>query len=256
MNNRRYNDNYDNQPPRRNQRPEYNDYDDRNDRDSRPPRRQDNYDDYDRPPRRDDYNGRPNNNYYPPKKSNTALILGLVAIGAVAAIAGFAYLSKKDATAQIISVSPNIVSTQKPYESCHRVGTTTYVKNQKNGTEGALIGGATGAVAGGIIGNQIKQGGGGTAVGALVGGATGALVGDQVQKANQPDYIAKKGSSNQCHTAYKTVQAQNGYVVQYMYKDNTATIITQNAPAVGSKIPMEQLQAMAVPSNNQVIQTQ
>lgn len=251
-NRKQYSDNYENNRPRRgNPRQDYDDqYNDR--RDNNPPqnsRRQD-YDDYDNDyePRRRNNNRRPEQYYAPPQKSNKPLIIGIVALGVIAAAAGFAFISQKNATAQIISVTPNMVSTQEPYQSCHRVGTTTYVKNQKNGTEGALIGGATGAVAGGIIGNQIKQGGGGTAVGALVDGATGALVGDQIQKSNQPDYIAKKGSSNQCHTAYKTVQTQNGYNVQYMYKDSTASIITQTPPTVGSKVPMEQLQAMAIPS--------
>lgn len=245
-NNRRSYDNDSNQRPRRNSR---NDYNDRR-YDNNPPQRnsrnnRDDYDDYE-PRRRNDYNDRPRQYSQPPQKSNKGLIIALAALGAVAVAAGASFLLKKDATAQIISVTPNMVSQQQPYQSCHKVGTTTYVKNQKNGTEGALIGGATGAVAGGIIGNQVKQGGGGTAVGALVGGATGALVGSSVQKSNQPDYIAKKGSNTQCHTAYKTVQVQNGYNVQYMYKDNTASIVTQTAPAIGSKIPMEQLQSMAV----------
>lgn len=243
----RNNDNY-NQDMRRNQRPnrDYDDY---------PPQQRNNepdYDDYnDRAPRRPRYDD--NRQYYnnQPPHSNKALIIGLLVAGGIAAAAGLAYVLKGNENVQITSVSPNIVTSQQPYQSCHKVGTTTYVKNQKDGTEGALIGGATGAVAGGIIGNQIRHGGGGTAIGAVVGGATGALAGSAIQKSNQPDYIAKKGSSNQCHTAYKTVQAQNGYKVQYVYKDTPGMVITQNAPAVGSKIPLDQLRAMAIQTNGQ-----
>lgn len=210
--------------------PQYDDYDD--------------YDDYaDQPQNHNNYQQRRN----PPEKSNKPLIIGgvaaLVVIGA-----GALFLLNKPASAQIVSVSPNYVTTQQAYQDCHRVSTTKYVKNKKNGTEGAIIGGATGAVAGGIIGNQVKQGGGGTVIGAVAGGAAGALIGDQVQKSNQPDYVAHKGSGTQCRTAYKPVQNQVGYNVQYLYKDNMQSIVTQTAPAIGSKIPLDQLQAMAVPA--------
>lgn len=226
----RNNDRYarDDYPTERNSRREYNDYDDR------PRRRREEYDDRGYPPRH--------------KPSKTPLILLIIAGVAALGIGASLLFKKKDA--QILSVTPNIITTSRPTEECGKVGTTTYVKNQKDGTEGTLIGGATGAVAGGIIGNQIKQGGGGTAVGALVGGATGALVGNQVQKANQPDYIAKKGTKTQCRTVYRKHQTQNGYNVTYMYDDTTATIATQNALAVGSKIPFNQLQAMAIQPNN------
>ncbi len=185
---------------------------------------------------------------YRQSSSKKPLLIGLGIVGAAAVAAGLYSFLGGSGTAQIVSVSPNYVSTQQPYQDCHRVGTTHYVRNQKNGTEGALIGGATGAVAGGIIGNQVKQGGGGTAVGALVGGATGALVGREVQRSNQPDYVAQKGSTTQCATRYKNVQTQSGYNVQYLYKGNMANMVTQSAPAIGVKIPYSQLQAMAMPN--------
>lgn len=186
---------------------------------------------------------------YRQSSSKKPLLIGLGVVGAVAVAAGLYSFLSGSGTAQIVSVSPNYVSTQQPYQDCHRVGTTRYVRNQKNGTEGALIGGATGAVAGGIIGNQVKQGGGGTAVGAVVGGATGALVGREIQRSNQPDYVAQKGSTTQCATRYKNVQTQAGYNVQYLYKGNMASMVTQSAPAIGVKLPYSQLQAMAMPAS-------
>lgn len=199
---------------------------------------------YDEQPRR----ARANN--YPPRaeKSNKGLLYGLGAVAAVAVAAGSYFIFKAPDTAQIVAVSPNYVTTQQAYQDCHRVGTTRYVKNQKNGTEGALIGGATGAVAGGIIGNQVHGGGGGTAVGAVAGGVGGALIGREIQRSNQPDYVAKHGSSTQCQTAYRPVQTQSGYNVQYLYKDNMANIVTQTAPAIGTKIPMKDLQQLAMPA--------
>ncbi|RTL12850.1 MAG: glycine zipper 2TM domain-containing protein [Neisseriaceae bacterium] len=234
-NNRNYQDEYEERTPQRRapnpqqqNRRNYNDDDDY----------------YDEQPRRT----RANN--YPPRaeKSNKGLLYGLGAIAAVAVAAGSYFAFKAPDTAQIVAVSPNYITTQQAYQDCHRVGTTRYVKNQKNGTEGALIGGATGAVAGGIIGNQVHGGGGGTAVGAVAGGVGGALIGREIQRSNQPDYVAKHGSSTQCQTAYRPVQTQSGYNVQYLYKDNMANIVTQTAPAIGTKIPMKNLQQMAMPA--------
>lgn len=260
--------------PSRNTRRPQNDYD----QDERPtsPRqrsnsddRQTNYeanerDDYpQRAPRRsaaprnrshEEYDNRPQRDYYDDDyapqqaKSNKTLLISLAAVAAIAIATGIAFMLTKSSTAQIISVNPNFITTQQAYQDCRKVGTTSYVANRKNGTEGALIGGATGAVAGGVIGNQVHGGGGGTAVGAIAGGVGGALIGREIQRSNQPNYVAKHGSSTQCATAYKPVQTQVGYSVQYMYKNEMANIVTQTAPAIGSTLPLEQLQAMAVPA--------
>jgi uncharacterized protein YcfJ len=198
-----------------------------------------------RPPQRDYYD----DDYAPQQaKSNKTLLISLAAVAAIAIATGIAFMLTKSSTAQIISVNPNFITTQQAYQDCRKVGTTSYVANRKNGTEGALIGGATGAVAGGVIGNQVHGGGGGTAVGAIAGGVGGALIGREIQRSNQPNYVAKHGSSTQCATAYKPVQTQVGYSVQYMYKNEMANIVTQTAPAIGSTLPLEQLQAMAVPA--------
>lgn len=237
---------------RQEQRANYSDDDYNNYPQQRSSRRPDNS----RQKNRDEYapNSRQRQDYYDdysdqrPNKSNKTLLLALGAVAIIAIGAGAIFLLTKNSNAQIIAVSPNYITTQQPYQDCHRVGTTTYVANQKNGTEGALIGGATGAVAGGVIGNQVHGGGGGTAVGAIAGGVGGALIGREIQRSNQPDYVARHGSSNQCSTAYKPVQTQVGYSVQYMYKDEMNNIVTQMSPAIGSTMPLEELQAMAVPA--------
>lgn len=219
-----------------------------------PPRTRDS-DYYDEPHRDDGYpeRNRYDDRYYQSnyrrssgsKKFIIAAVLTLgIAAGAIGAYKVF-MTPPPVPQAQILSVSPNYVFSKKAYNSCHKVATTTYVQNQKDGTDGALIGGATGAVAGGVIGNQIKQGGGGTAVGAIVGGLGGALVGREVQRSNQPDYVAKKSSYDKCGVAYKTVKHQSGYKVQYLYENATASIVTQSPLAVGAKLPLNQLQSMA-----------
>ncbi|MBX9866831.1 MAG: glycine zipper 2TM domain-containing protein [Burkholderiales bacterium] len=186
--------------------------------------------------------------YEPRHGFNFAWIIVPLLLVAVAALGFGAYsLMSKTPLAQIVSVTPNYTTIKKPYNSCHKEATTSYVANQKNGTDGALIGGATGAVAGGIIGNQVKQGGGGTIIGAVLGGATGALAGREIQRSNQPDYVAKHGSTTKCATLYKSVRVKSGsYTVQYNYKDTLAKMVTNSAPAIGATLPMAQLQALAV----------
>jgi osmotically inducible lipoprotein OsmB len=57
--------------------------------------------------------------------------------------------------------------------------------------QGALMGGALGAGAGAIIGNQVHgQGGSGALIGAAAGALTGAIVGDQVDKSRHQNAVA------------------------------------------------------------------
>lgn len=189
--------------------------------------------------------------YIPRRHSNLKwVVIPLLLITAAALGFGVYHLAavnKPPVLAQITAVTPNYKTIKKPYNSCHKEATTTYVANEKNGTNGAIIGGTTGAVAGGIIGNQFKQGGGGTLIGAVVGGATGALAGREIQRSNQPDYIAKHGSTTKCATLYKSERVKSGsYTVQYSYNQVAATIVTNSAPQVGAAMPIAQLQSLAV----------
>ncbi len=62
--------------------------------------------------------------------------------------------------------------------------------------QGALMGGALGAGAGAIIGNQSHgRGGEGALIGAAAGALTGALVGDQVEKSRQRGYAQGQAAS-------------------------------------------------------------
>ena len=147
---------------------------------------------------------------------------------------------------KIISVTPNYKEIKKPYQSCKNVTSTEYVQNQKNGTTGGVVGGATGAVAGGIIGNQVKQGGVGTAIGAVVGATAGALAGREIQRSNQPEYVAQQKTTQQCTTQYKMVKKINSYNVEYMLDNNVANTVTRKSLPVGSNISLTQLNSVVV----------
>lgn len=146
--------------------------------------------------------------------------------------------------AKIIAVTPNYVMVDKPVKSCKTVESQVSVPNpNKSTTTGTAIGGATGAVAGGIIGNQIKQGGGGTIVGGVLGAATGALIGHEVQKANQPEYVTKTEPVKVCNTVIKSVKQVSDYQLTYNYNGHVETATTKKKYKVGTTVDYNKLQA-------------
>ncbi len=61
--------------------------------------------------------------------------------------------------------------------------------------EGAVVGGAVGALGGGIIGHQSHHGGEGAAIGAAAGALTGAVIGSQINKPEQATTQPAQASS-------------------------------------------------------------
>lgn len=83
--------------------------------------------------------------------------------------------------------------------------------------QGAVVGGALGAGAGAIIGNQSHgRGGQGALIGGALGALTGALVGDQVDEARHGTTYApgppppRQAASQSGHYENRTVRTQNG----------------------------------------------
>lgn len=210
--------------------------------------------------------------YYPRyKKKSSPLLTIVISIigGAAVAVGGMMYYEKHTAEsvaqpsqaipaplaqsqsnqqavnlAKIIAVTPNYITVDKPVKSCKTVESQVSVPNpNKSTTTGTAIGGATGAVAGGIIGNQIKQGGGGTIVGGVLGAATGALIGHEVQKANQPEYITKTEPVKVCNTVIKSVKQISDYQLTYSYNGHVETATTKKKYKVGTTVDYNKLQA-------------
>lgn len=172
------------------------------------------------------------------------IIIGLIAVGALALAIGVGELIANSGKVRIINVAPANVAAQQPYQDCHQVATTRYSRNHKSGTEGAIIGGVGGAAVGGLVSHSW--------VGAGVGAAVGAVGGDLIERSNQPDYVAHRGSSTQCQTAYRQIQVPIGYQVSYMNSDdNVVQIVTQHQPAVGSRVRPEELEADQVTPQQQ-----
>ncbi len=221
---------------------------------SRPSRRED-YDEEEYTPRQrrvnDEYddvqaNVRRHKELYvePPVKNNkNKIILGVVIAGAAALAIGIGELISNSGKVSIVSVQPSTLSAQQPYQDCQQVRTTSYSRNHKSGTEGAIIGGAGGAAVGGLVSHSW--------VGAGVGAAVGAVGGDLVERSNQPDYVAHHGSTNECKTSYRPIQVPVGYQVGYLSDGQVVQIVTAHQPEVGSKVSLKELEADQVTPEQQ-----
>lgn len=190
--------------------------------------------------RRNDYDDEYYNDNRSTKSSSKWLLVGAILAGVIFLAVGISMLMPSKA--RVLSVVPAYQTSR----SCGNVTGTRYVKNQKNGTEGAVIGGIGGALAGGAIGNAIGRSahnaGAGELIGAVAGGAAGAYAGDEIQKSNQPNTIARRTTRRVC----RPVQQQIGYTVQYAYKDNINSILVSQQIPVGTELPLQQLQAMSI----------
>lgn len=171
------------------------------------------------------------------------LLIGLGAVGALAVAIGLGDIISNAGKVEIASVQPATITAQQPYQDCHQVSNTSYSRNHKNGTEGAVIGGVGGAAVGGLVSHSW--------VGAGVGAAVGAVGGDLIERSHQPDYVAHHGSSTQCQTAYRQIQVPIGYQVGYLNDGNVIQITTQHQPQLGSKVKLTELEADQVTPQQQ-----
>ncbi len=144
--------------------------------------------------------------------------------------------------AKVISSTANYETVTEPVKSCQMVTKDVSVPNpnKNNGTTGALIGAGTGAVAGGIIGNQVKNGKG-TVIGGLIGAATGAVAGNEIGKAQQPATITKQEQVQECNTVEKSVKKIVNYTTTYRYQGNVDTVTTKKQYKSGSSVNINKL---------------
>lgn len=183
-----------------------------------------------------------------PRMNRKKLIIGLLVLAGLAVAIGVGEIISNAGKVEVVSVQPATLLAQQPYQNCQQVGTTSYARNHKNGTEGAVIGGVGGAVVGGLISHSLV----GVGVGAVVGGVGG----DLIERSHQADYVAHHGSTTQCETAYRSIQVPIGYQVGYLNDDAVTQITTQHQPQIGSKVKLTDLELDQVtpPQQQQLVQ--
>jgi len=160
----------------------------------------------------------------------TGLIVGGVAVTAAGAFAGYQAMDNRR-SAEVLSVEPLTGRVRTPRQVC----TDEIVSHKAPTSDPKRVAGTVlGAVAGGVLGNQIGDGKGQTAA-TVVGAAAGGYAGNQVQKHMQDDK-ATQSVEKRCHTVYDSVSKPNGYQVRYRIGDQEGTVRTDRAP--GRSIPV------------------
>jgi uncharacterized protein YcfJ len=168
---------------------------------------------------------------------NKSLLTGLV-IGAVVATAGgvIANLStltnKGPEFAEVINVEEIKRTIETPREVCKDV---TVTHQQPVQDKNRILGTATGALLGGVLGNQVGEGSGkklATVAGAVAGGYAGNKVQQNAQAKNTYTTTEQK-----CHTVIDTQEIVEGYQVSYRLGDKQGKVRMDQIP--GDRIPVQ-----------------
>ena len=161
----------------------------------------------------------------------TGLVVGGVAVTAAGAYAGYQTMDQ-GRSAKVLNVEPMSRTVKTPRQVCASEVVThqAAVKDPKRVT-GSIIG----AVAGGLLGNQIGDGDGQT-VATVAGAAAGGYAGNKVQK-NMQESNTTQTVEQRCRTVYDSVEKPDGYQVRYRLGDHEGSVRMDHDP--GNSIPVE-----------------
>lgn len=178
------------------------------------------------------------------KSMLTGVIAGAVAVTAIGGVAGYKALNPEPEFADVLAVKPVTETTKTPKEACSDV-----VVNEQAPVKdpNRIAGTAVGAVAGGLLGNQVG-GGTGRTLATVAGAAAGGYAGNQVQKNLQEKNTVSR-TETRCKTVYETHTKTIGYDVRYRLGEAEGQVRMDHQP--GTRIPVKdgqlQLEAAAVP---------
>ncbi|MFP8967290.1 glycine zipper 2TM domain-containing protein [Pokkaliibacter sp. CJK22405] len=169
---------------------------------------------------------------------NKSLIVGIVvgAIGVTAggAIGGYQYFSQPEqpTVAQITNVEKLTQTQNNPREVCENK-VVTHQKPVQD--QHRITGTVVGALAGGLLGNQVG-GGNGKKLATIAGAAAGGYAGNQVQQ-NMQNSDTYTTNERECHTVQDSKTVVTGYKVTYKLGDGTGHVTMDHKPQ-GDTIPV------------------
>ncbi|MES2820941.1 MAG: glycine zipper 2TM domain-containing protein [Pseudomonadota bacterium] len=167
---------------------------------------------------------------------NKSMIVGAV-LGAVGVTAGGAVATysvmKGPGYAEVIAVQPLNETIKTPRQVCKDVVVTRQkpVKDQHQ-----IVGSVLGAVAGGLLGNQVG-GGNGKKIATVAGAAAGGYAGNKVQE-NMQAGSTYTTTENRCSTEYDTSEKVVGYDVKYRLDGKDGQVRMDRDP--GNRIPLDE----------------
>ena len=168
---------------------------------------------------------------------NKSLVTGLV-IGATVAtaggvIGGLTLMGDKSPSyAEVINVVEATETVQTPREVCEDVVVTRQAPVQD---DKKILGTVTGALIGGVLGNQVG-GGSGKKIATVAGAAAGGYAGNRVQ-GNLQAADTYTTTERRCRTVTDSTEKRLGYDVTYRLGDQESVVRMAQRP--GDRIPVE-----------------
>jgi uncharacterized protein YcfJ len=170
-------------------------------------------------------------------------VLGAVGVTAGGAVATYSLVKSGPEYADVLAVDPVNEQIKTPREVCKDVAVTRQKPVQD---QHQVVGSVLGAVAGGLLGNQVGAGRGrtlATVAGAVGGGYAGNKVQEHMQ--NGDTYTT---TQTRCNTVNDISNKVVGYNVKYQLNGKVGQVRMDRDP--GSKIPVDK-QGQLVLSENQ-----
>ena len=165
---------------------------------------------------------------------NKSLLVGAV-LGAVGVTAGGAVatysLVKAPESAQVLAVQPVKQQIKTPREVCKDV---TVTRRAAVKDEHQIVGSVIGAVAGGLLGNQVG-GGNGKKIATVAGAVGGGYAGNKVQEGMQ-ERDTYTTTQTRCNTVNDISSKVVGYDVRYSLNGKEGKVRMDHEP--GSSIPV------------------
>lgn len=161
------------------------------------------------------------------------VIAGAVAVTAIGGVAGYKALNPEPEFAEVLASKAVTETTKTPKQVCEDV-----VVNEQAPVKdpNRIAGTAIGAVAGGLLGNQVG-GGKGRTLATVAGAAGGGYAGNQVQK-NMQEGDTVSRTETRCETVYESHSKTIGYDVRYRLGEKEGQVRMDHEP--GTRIPVKE----------------
>lgn len=170
-------------------------------------------------------------------------VLGAAVVTAGGAVATYSLVKSGPEYADVLAVEPVKQQIKTPREVCKDVTVTKRapVKDQHQ-----IVGSVIGAVAGGLLGNQVG-GGNGKKIATVAGAVGGGYAGNKVQEGmqNRDTYTT---TETRCNTVNDISDKVVGYDVKYKLNDKVGQVRMERDP--GGQIPVDK-QGQLILSQNQ-----
>lgn len=174
-------------------------------------------------------------------------VLGAVGVTAGGAVATYTLIGGGEKYAEVVAVQPVNETIKTPRQVCKDVVVT---KKAAVKDEHKITGTVIGALAGGLLGNQIG-GGTGKKVATVAGAAAGGYAGNKVQ-GNMQDSDTYQTTETRCSTVTDTSEKLVGYDVKYKMDGKVNQVRMEYDP--GSKIPLDDQGRLILSQQGQTVQ--